>query len=238
MFPYDSVISAAVQTEPTTIPAVLGVMEKIDATCDDVDGLKWFNSLYLAVTQAVETRVNAGGFADPDWLAQLDVQFASLYFDSITASLAGIACPGCWDALFSVRNNTRLGRIQFALAGINAHINHDLSEAIVATCKATNTVPRHCSPHYSDYKSLNATLDGLIQQARTNLNVRLLGDPLPAASTLENTIAAWDIAAARENAWNNAQQLWYLPAPLANGLLDSVDGLTTVIGKALLAPIP
>lgn len=213
-------------------------MQTIEATCDDVDGLKWFNWLYLAVTQAVETRVNSGGFADPAWLAQLDVQFASLYFSSLTASLTGIPCPGCWDAVFSVRNNARLGRIQFALAGINAHINHDLSGAIVATCKATNTVPQHCSPQYHDYTSLNATLHGLIQQAKATLSVRLPGDPLPVGSTLENTIAAWNVAAARETAWKNAKQLWYLPAPLANGLWDAVDGFTTVIGKALLAPVP
>ena len=213
-------------------------MQTIEATCDDVDGLKWFNSLYLAVTEAVETRVNAGGFADPAWLAQLDVQFASLYFRALSASLAGQPCPGCWNAVFSVRNNARLGRIQFALAGINAHINHDLCQAIVATSKATNTVPQHGSPQYSDYTSLNATLDGLIQQAKTTLNVRLPGDPLPAVSSLENTIAAWSVSAARETAWKFAEQLWYLPAPLAGGLLDGIDGFTTVIGQALLAPIP
>jgi len=213
-------------------------MQTIEDTCDDVDGLKWFNWLYRAVTQAVETRVNAGGFADPAWLAQLDVQFAGLYFRSLSASLTGEPCPGCWDVVFSVRNDARLGRIQFALAGINAHINHDLSEAIVATCQATNTVPQHRSPQYGDYTSLNATLDGLIQQAKTTLNVRLPGDPLPVITTLENTIAAWNVAAARETAWKNAEQLWYLPAPLADGLLDTIDGFTTVIGKALLAPVP
>jgi hypothetical protein len=48
----------------------------------DGDGLKWFNWLYLQVTQAVEARVASGGFADPAWLAQLDVQFAHLYFSA------------------------------------------------------------------------------------------------------------------------------------------------------------
>src|SRR5208282_1880633 len=103
MFPYDPVISAAAQKQPQSIPDVLGTMQTIDATCVDVDGLKWFNWLYFTVTQAVEARVSTGGFADPAWLAQLDVQFARLYFNSLNASLTGAVCPGCWTAMFSVR---------------------------------------------------------------------------------------------------------------------------------------
>ena len=40
-------------------------MQTIEDTSSDLDGLKWFNWLYLQVTQAVETRVSAGGFTDP-----------------------------------------------------------------------------------------------------------------------------------------------------------------------------
>jgi hypothetical protein len=80
MFPYDPALAAAVQNPPASIADVLQTMHTIDATCMDADGLKWFNWLYLQVTQAVEARVNAGGFADPAWLAELDVQFAQLYF--------------------------------------------------------------------------------------------------------------------------------------------------------------
>ena len=86
MFPYDSALADAVRTPPQTIPDVLQTMQTIDNTCADVDGLKWFNSLYLQVTQAVETRVNGGGFSDPAWLAELDVQFARLYFGALSSS--------------------------------------------------------------------------------------------------------------------------------------------------------
>ena len=39
--------------------------------------------------------------------------------------------------MLSCRNQNKIARIQFALAGMDAHINHDLSLAIVATCRAT-----------------------------------------------------------------------------------------------------
>jgi hypothetical protein len=65
MFPYDPAIAAAVQAKPQTISDVLRIMQTIDGTCEDSDGLKWFNWLYLAVTQAIEAKVTGGGFHDP-----------------------------------------------------------------------------------------------------------------------------------------------------------------------------
>ena len=126
MFPYDPALIAAAHTASHSIAGVLGTLATIDATCVDGDGLKWFNWLYLQVTQAVENRVAAAGFNDPAWLAELDMQFAALYFGALEAGLQGAASPGCWRTLLAVRDNTDIARIQFAIAGINAHINHDL----------------------------------------------------------------------------------------------------------------
>jgi hypothetical protein len=238
MFPYDSIIAAAVRTAPRTIADVLSVMQTIEQTCLDTDGLKWFNWLYLQVTQAVEARVSGGGFADPAWLALLDVQFAQLYFNALSTSLAGLPTPGCWQAMLAVRADAEIARIQFALAGMNAHINHDLCQAIVSTCRASNTVPQHGTAQYNDYTSLNSTLDGLIELAKQTLNVRLPGTQLPPISHLENLIAGWDIGAAREKAWLNAEALWNLPQPFGSGLLDAIDGFTAVISKSLLVPVP
>ncbi len=179
MFPYDQTLLKAVQAVPDSVADVLQIMQNIEATCVDGDGLKWFNWLYLQVTAAVEARIAAGGFADPAWLAELDVQFGRLYFGALASFLSVTTAPDCWKALFESRSQVRTARIQFALAGINAHINHDLPEAIVATCAATGTVPQHGGTQYNDYTGLNTTLDGLVETAKKTLHVRLLGDPLP-----------------------------------------------------------
>ena len=42
------------------------------------------------------------------------------------------------------------------------------------------------------------------------MHVRLLGDPLPPVSRLEDTIAAWSVLSAREAAWQNSELLWHL----------------------------
>ena len=240
MFPYDPTLLAAVRVPPQSVAGVLQTMRSIDATCVDGDGLKWFNWLYLQVTEAVEIRVQAGGFADLTWLAELDVQFARLYFGALASTLSGVPAAGCWRALFKRRNQTPIARIQFALAGINAHINHDLPQAIAATCQATATGPQHGDTHYRDFTAMNATLDRLVESAKRGLHVRLLGDALPLASHLEDTIAGWNVCAAREAAWNNAELLWHLRATprLSGAFMDTLDGLATVAGKSLLVPVP
>ena len=237
MFSYDPALLAAVSSPPATIDDVTRTMEAIDAACADTDGLKWFNWLYLEVTRAVGARVAAGGFQDPAWLAVLDVEFAKLYFGALKAALSGVGTvPECWQVLFERRNQAAMARIQFALAGINAHINHDLPAAIVAT----GVVPVHGGAYYNDYTAVNSTLDSKVDTAKKTLNVRLPGDELPPVSHLEDTIAAFSVSAAREAAWNNAEILWTvrdLP-PLAARTLSTLDGITAVIGKALLVPVP
>jgi hypothetical protein len=232
MFPYDPALAAAAATQPQSIADVLQIMNVIETTCADGDGLKWFNWLYLQVTGTVE----AG--SPSAWLAELDVQFARLYFGALNAALSGRPAPGCWRALFAVRNQPAIARIQFALAGINAHINHDLSMAVVATGQATGTSPRHGTEQYREYTAVNGTLESLVESAKHTLNVRLLGDCLPPVTHVEDTIAAWSVTAARESAWNNAEILWHLRAQpaLSGAFLNSIDGLTTVTGKTLLVP--
>jgi uncharacterized protein DUF5995 len=248
MFPYDAELLNCLATKPQSVADVLATMQAIDTLTVDGDGLKWFNWFYHRVTQAVDNRIQAsvsanagsGGFTDPNFLSVLDVVFAQLYFDALRNSLSNEPLPECWQTLFSRRNNTQLARIQCALAGINAHINHDLPIAIVNTCKRANLAPQHNTAWYADYTSLNVTLDSMIDEAKQDLNVRLLGAVMPPVNVLENTIAAWSVSAAREAAWNNAELLWHLlpAASLSASFLDTLDGLTTVVGKSLLVQIP
>ena len=236
MFAYDGQILTALRTQPGNVDQVLQVMQAIDSLCIDGDGLKWFNHLYYEVTQAVAARIAAGGFSDPSWMATLDVRFAGLYFDALRASLSGGDAPDCWTVLFERRNQTPLARIQFALAGINAHINHDLPVALVRM----GTAPDHGGVHYRDYTAINATLQALTDRAEAELHVRLLGDCLPPVSALEDTLAAFSITAAREAAWNNGEVLWALRGlpPFSARTLHALDGMTAVIGKTLLVPVP
>ena len=237
MFDYDSQLLEVVQVaKPQSIPDVTKVLEAIDALCVDGDGLKWFNWLYLRVTKAV----GGATFTDPAWLASLDVHFAGFYFEALAAWLKQEGLSECWRVLFERRDHGRIARIQFALAGINAHINHDLCAAVVATCAATGSTPDHGGVHYRDYMAVNSTLDAQVEEAKRTLHVRLLGEVLPPVSHLEDTLAAWSVTAAREKAWINAEHLWRLRSlpVLRDSYLDTLDGFTSVIGQTLLVPVP
>ena len=240
MFPYDPLLSRTVASTPQSITDVLRALEAIQTICEDGDGLKWFNWLYLQVTLAVKKRIDSGGLNDPVWLTKLDVQFAYLYLNALESSLLGNKTPDCWQTLFASRDQTRVARIQFAVAGINAHITHDLPEAIVVTSEATGIVPTHGIPEFQDYASLNSTLEGIVESAKKTLHVRLLGNALPPVSHLEDLIAGWGVSAARDAAWKNAELLWNLrkSPPLDDAFMGTLDGLTTVTNKALLVPVP
>jgi hypothetical protein len=239
VFSYDPQILAAVSTPPSSIPDVIRIMQAIDSLCVDVDGLKWFNHLYLEVTEAVALRCAAGGFADTAWLVELDVQFASLYFNALRAGLSGGKAPGCWRALLDRRSLAAVARIQFALAGVNAHINRDLPVAIGATCRVRRMSPSHGTPQYADYTAVNQTLNTLVDEAKRDLMVRLPGDELPAVEQLQETLAAFSVTAAREAAWNNGEMLWAVRSfpPLQTRALETLDGLTALAGKTLLVPV-
>ena len=105
----------------STIEAVIKVMQDLNATLLSSDGVKWFNLLYLRVTQAVYEKPPAGGWDDPEWLNQLDINFAQLYFDALAYScIDSTKVPRAWMALFESRDNPGIERVQFALAGTNS----------------------------------------------------------------------------------------------------------------------
>jgi hypothetical protein len=112
-------------------------------------------------------------------------------------------------------------------------------EAIVATCQTTATTPDRGGPHYGDYTGLNSLFEIIIQSFVHSQHCRLSGS-LPQISHLKGMAAAWNVSAARNSAWQSAERLWQfrtIPLPVSS-FMDVLDGLTTVIGMALLVPVP
>lgn len=76
-------------------------------------------------------------FEDPAFLATLDVVFANLYFAALAAALDDVdAAPAAWRPLLLQRHDAGIARIQFALAGMSAHINRDLPEVSSAPSRS------------------------------------------------------------------------------------------------------
>src|SRR5687768_1250169 len=109
------------RTPVHSIEEAIAIMQAIDERLPDSDGVKWFNRLYLRVTVSVGAAIGGAQFNDPAFLATLDVVFANLYFSALAAGPA--AAPSAWRPLLQARHTRGIARIQFALAGMNAHIN-------------------------------------------------------------------------------------------------------------------
>ncbi|MDX6361418.1 MAG: hypothetical protein QOC85_421, partial [Streptomyces sp.] len=115
----------------TPVDTVILRMRALDADLPERDGIAVFNRVYLAVTEEVARRLDAGHFANPEAAATLDVRFAQRYL-----RVAEQGCPpACWRPLFQFRRHPGVRPLQFALAGINAHIGHDLALAVVDACR-------------------------------------------------------------------------------------------------------
>lgn len=220
---------------PATIADVIARMRAIDALLQPNDGLKWFNRLYLMVTEQVDLHPPGGAWQSPIWLNRLDVVFAGLYFDAVAGFLDRSAVPSAWSALFEARDRTGIDRIQFALAGMNAHINHDLALALLATDDALNVVPSRNDPEFADYQSVNALLDTVMPSALTMLATDTLGFLAQDTGKVGRLLAFWDIRSARNLAWDFANHLRGLDGLSRNVALNTQDAITGALGRAILA---
>jgi hypothetical protein len=217
-----------------TIADVIARMQAIDALLSVNDGLKWFNQVYLSVTQQVDLNPPGGAWKNPVWLDRLDVVFAGFYFNALAGFLSGSKVPASWSVLFQARYRSGIDRIQFALAGFNAHINHDLALALLAADASLNMVPATDGPEHSDYQSVNALLDALTPPTLTLLATDTLGVLAQDTGKIGRVLSFWDIVKARDLAWDYAKHLRALDGLGRTIALNAQDGLTGALGRAIL----
>ncbi len=195
------------------------------------DGVACFNGMYLQVTEAVRDELPA--FESPEFVERLDVLFAEFYFQAFDAAAARAWVSKAWAPLFARKDERGILALQFAIAGMNAHINNDLAHALVLTWHELDLEPRRDSPEYRDYEKVNA----ILQRVEADIKGPLADDLIASVDTLLGTtddfLALWSISRAREEAWRRAQIMRGLPA----GELDALfDGFVGFAGNLLLRP--
>jgi hypothetical protein len=189
------------------IEAVAARMEAIAAPLPADDGVARFNELYLAVTRAVMVETRADNYEDPTFISRLDVVFADLYFAAIAADAQGKELPKAWAPLFEKRHAHGIAPLQFAIAGMNAHINHDLAVALVQVCGEHGVEFGHHTPQYRDYLVVNKTLERVEGEIKARYTTGVIGALDKAIGPLDDVLANWSVARARDNAWMTAQTI-------------------------------
>ena len=203
------------------------------------DGLRYFNLLYLEVTQEVRALVGAAAAEDPAFLSALDVAFANAYLTAVVDGGSGAAgVSPAWRPVFAARFAKRVAPIQFALAGVNAHINYDLPLQIVATCRARDVALAADSPEHHAFMGMTAAFERAEARAKRWLLTGLIRRLDRLAGHVDDRVAIWSVQRARDAAWANALTLWALrdEPELAAGFQATLGHTVGAFGRGLLAP--
>jgi hypothetical protein len=192
-------------------------MESVAAELPVADGVSRFNHLYLEVTRSVDSAAQTALFEDASFMTALDVG---------------------WAPLFAARGDAHIAPIQFALAGMNAHINHDLPLALVSTCMTAGVTVDDDSPQHRDFLKVNDLLAAVEEQVKAEYLTGLLGVADEVLGRIDDVVAIWSIGEARNAAWTNAGLLWAVrdSHDLTAAFEDVLDGTIGFAGRGLLLP--
>jgi hypothetical protein len=227
---------------PSSVAEVLVQMEGVVAPLPRSDGVASFTRLYLDVTRGVDQRLAGVTFADPAFLARLDVVFADLFLSALrTFSGDPAQAPHAWTPLLEARARRGIAPLQFAFAGMNAHINRDLPVALVSTCRERGITLEEGSPQHADFLRVNdllAAVEGEVKSQYLTGWLRTLDRLVHRVHRLDDVVAMWNVRRARDAAWANAQALWALrdDEALSGEYLTTLDRMVGLAGRGLLVP--
>jgi hypothetical protein len=190
----------------------------------------------------VRADLERAAFADPAFLERLDAEFATLFVVAVDAyGSEPEKAPRAWVPLFEARSRRGIAPLQFALAGMNAHINRDLPVALVATCTALHQELSPNSRQHADYERVNdvlARVESRLKARYVTGWLNALDRLLHRCNRLDDVIAMWNVRAARESAWFHAEALWALrgDARLTATYIDTLDHSVGLASRGLLIP--
>ncbi|MCD7442150.1 DUF5995 family protein [Streptomyces lincolnensis] len=226
-----------VQCEQFTTPVdtVISRMRALGAALPAGDGVAVFNRVYLAVTEAVDRRIDSGRLGDARAAITLDVRFAERYLAAVETVADERRPPACWRPLFQFRRHPGVRPLQFALAGINAHIGHDLALAVVDTCRTLDCEPAEVEDEFDRVGDLLVSLEERIRE-------ELMPGPdlLQIADPLTHLLGSWSLDRARDATWTAARALWALRGlpDVAGEFTERLDAAVGLAGRMLLTPLP
>ena len=222
-----------------TVAGVTARMWEIDAALTPGDGVAVFNRMYLTVTERIAEIIALPSaattrFRDAEVMADLDVRFANLWLAAYDADAARRSVPTAWRPLFESRRGRRLP-VQYAIAGMNSHIEHDLPIAVVDTCKAHGLAPADLRQDYEAVNDVLAQVEAPIRRSFLDAVGREVDDHI---GPVVHLLSTWNIDKARDLSWVTVETLWALRRTsfVRGRFLDSLAHTVGMTSRALLTP--
>jgi hypothetical protein len=234
-------LAEIVQADVTSIADVVERLTQVyefactTTTAGENDGIVCFTKLYRTITETVDTET----YEDREFLVRLDLEFARRYFLALRRYASDRrSAPRPWRLLFDARSDPDVEPVQFAAAGVNAHINYDLADALLATWKDFPPNPAR----QRDFGKVNDVFDRKMDGLR-QLYAAPFGDVSDDGSVFDrvsNAISSILVRGTRANAWIDAMHVWNAKdrETARARMLEELDLVASVLGGALLAPLP
>ena len=163
-------------------------------------------STYLRTTEAVGAAIDDARFEDPAWVENWDVVFADLFLDAHDADRDGRPndVPRPWRLAFDAPAD--LPPLRHVLLGINAHVNYDLPQALLAVISDEDfTDPVLIGRRKRDHERIDAVLASRVAAENGMLGPLSVLDRL--LRPLNQRSSKRFLREAREKVWVNVEQL-------------------------------
>jgi hypothetical protein len=176
------------------------------------DARRWFHLTYTRTTRAVAKALHDGRFTDPDWVERWDVVFADLYLQALGAWDRSGSAPGPWQVAFQQAAAGGLPPLRLVLLGMNAHINFDLAQALVAVITPEEfDDPAVLARREADHRTIDGVLASRVAAEDKEL-VRI--EPPGSRTVLDRLLTPFNqagtkrfLSESRRKVWANAHLL-------------------------------
>lgn len=240
----DKVLIDITSATPRSVDDVVEQLEAVQKNAETrdpryrEDGVACFNDLYTTITKDVRDKLQQGNyFVDAEFLGTLDIEFAKRYLSAVGCHAASVSTPSSWSVLFGHRDAESIRPIQFAVAGVNAHVNYDLAFALVETCRVIGQPLEEGSQH-ADYLKINEIFADHMRELRRRFE-----------NEFERDLDRWFLAGladdagditvvlARDAAWRRAERLWTLrdSVEAMDREEKAIDWRVSMISRGILA---
>jgi len=190
------------------VDAVVARMQsRLDALEPAQEPLREFLGTYRRTTLAVGAAVDQGLFEDPAWVERWDVAFAELYLTALDQHLSGGTPSRPWRLAFDAPAD--LPALRLVLLGINAHVNYDLPQALLAVITDDDfRDPVLMGRRRRDHERIDGVLAARVAAEDTELASRSARSLLDRALQPLNRVASKRfLREARLKVWHNTTEL-------------------------------
>lgn len=206
---------------------VRALKTRLDGLPPELEPRRAFLATYARTTSAVGDAIDEGLFEDGPWVEAWDVVFAQRYLEALDADLAGAGNAGVsrpWRLAFDAP--AALHPLLHVLLGINAHINYDLPQALLAVISDDDFAdPELMARRRRDHEHIDAVLSGRVAAEDRELSA---GSPRALRDRLLRPANRW---ASRHFLRESRQKVWHNTIELRRARLQGPDVYATRLAE-------